>query len=101
MARPRAFGLWLWDLRAKADRTQTNIAGEAGVDRACYVNVENGKRTSRCSGSLCWPKRWESMRKIPSRGSPWLAAPTRGWSWYEPDESGRWTHRVDIPWEIM
>lgn len=24
-----------------------------------------------------------------------------GRSWYEPDSSGRWTHRGDIPWEAM
>jgi transcriptional regulator with XRE-family HTH domain len=43
VVRRRAFGLRLRELRANADRTQASVAAEAGVDRAFYVNVENGK----------------------------------------------------------
>ncbi|MDP9616431.1 MULTISPECIES: hypothetical protein [Streptomyces] len=40
----------------------------------------------------------------PEPGLPLLAegcAFPGGRSWYEPDESGRWTWRADIPWEAM
>ncbi|MCX4826896.1 helix-turn-helix domain-containing protein [Streptomyces sp. NBC_01142] len=43
VARRRAFGLRLRQLRTRAKRTQASVAAEAGVDRAFYVNVENGK----------------------------------------------------------
>ena len=43
VVRRRAFGLRLRELRANANRTQASVAAEAGVDRAFYVNVENGK----------------------------------------------------------
>ncbi|MFF7717683.1 helix-turn-helix domain-containing protein [Streptomyces sp. NPDC007988] len=39
----RAVGLRLRELRADAGRTQAGHAGQAGGDRAYYVNVENGK----------------------------------------------------------
>lgn len=41
--RRQAFGRRLRELRTGVDRTQADVAAEAGVDRAFYVNVENGK----------------------------------------------------------
>ncbi|WP_326751213.1 helix-turn-helix domain-containing protein [Streptomyces hirsutus] len=43
MARRQAFGRRLRELRVNASRTQASTATEAGIDRAFYVNVENGK----------------------------------------------------------
>lgn len=43
VARRQAFGRRLRELRVTTGRTQASTAAEAGIDRAFYVNVENGK----------------------------------------------------------
>ncbi|WP_331726420.1 helix-turn-helix transcriptional regulator [Streptomyces sp. NBC_00470] len=43
VARRQAFGRRLRALRTGLGRTQADIAAEAGMDRAFYVNVEGGR----------------------------------------------------------